>query len=87
MAQRWDLMTSAEIGALVASGFDLALLPVGATEQHGPHLATGCDTISPEEIAVSVAAEMIAVRRNAESDWRALSKSVFAGEASRKLLK
>ena len=30
---------------------DLALLPVGATEQHGPHLATGCDTISPEEIA------------------------------------
>jgi xanthine dehydrogenase accessory factor len=43
--------------------------------------------ISPEEIAVSVAAEMIAVRRNPESDWRALSKSVFAGEAARKLLK
>jgi xanthine dehydrogenase accessory factor len=41
--------------------------------------------ISPEEIAISVAAEMIAVRRNAESDWRALSKSLFAGE-SRKLL-
>src|SRR5436190_12028668 len=43
--------------------------------------------ISPEEIAISVVAEMIAVRRNAESDWRSLSKSVFAGEASRKLLK
>ena len=43
--------------------------------------------ITPEEIAVSVVAEMIAVRRNAESDWRSLSKSVFAGEASRKLLK
>jgi xanthine dehydrogenase accessory factor len=42
--------------------------------------------ISPEEIAISVAAEMVAVRRNAESDWRALSKSLFAGE-SRKLLK
>src|SRR5579864_727017 len=41
--------------------------------------------ISPEEIAISVVAEMIAVRRNAASDWRALSKSVFAGEA-RKLL-
>jgi len=41
--------------------------------------------ISPEEIAISVAAEMIAVRRNAESDWRALSKSLFAGQ-SRKLL-
>jgi creatinine amidohydrolase len=51
MARRWDLMTSREIGDLVAEGVDLALLPVGATEQHGPHLATGCDTISPEEIA------------------------------------
>jgi xanthine dehydrogenase accessory factor len=43
--------------------------------------------VSPEEIAVSVVAEMIAVRRNAGSDWRALSKSLFADEASRKLLK
>src|SRR4029077_4715486 len=48
---RWELMTSREIGASVATGMDLALLPVGATEQHGPHLATGCDTISPDDIA------------------------------------
>jgi xanthine dehydrogenase accessory factor len=34
---------------------------------------------SPEEIAISVVAEMIAVRRRAASDWRALSMSVFAG--------
>lgn len=50
-ARRWELMTTSEIAAVVASGMDLAILPVGATEQHGPHLATGCDTISPEEIA------------------------------------
>ena len=37
--------------------------------------------ISPEEIAISVAAEMIAVRRNAASNWRALSLSVYAGES------
>jgi creatinine amidohydrolase len=49
--RRWELMTSPEIADAVAKGMDLALLPVGATEQHGPHLATGCDTISPEEIA------------------------------------
>jgi creatinine amidohydrolase len=49
--RRWELMTSAEIGDAVVKGMDLALLPVGATEQHGPHLATGCDTISPDEIA------------------------------------
>ena len=55
VAQRWDLMTSPEIAEAVRKGMDLALLPVGATEQHGPHLATGCDTISPEEIAWRVA--------------------------------
>src|SRR5437588_8728298 len=43
------------------------------------HAPMGFDigAISPEEIAISVAAEMIAVRRNASSDWRALSLSVF----------
>jgi len=39
--------------------------------------------ISPEEIAVSVAAEMIAVRRNAESNWRSLSKSISLDESLR----
>ncbi|KAI9016685.1 creatininase [Hyaloraphidium curvatum] len=49
--RRWDLMTSSEIGAMVSSGMDCAVLPVGATEQHGAHLATGCDTLSPESVA------------------------------------
>jgi xanthine dehydrogenase accessory factor len=39
--------------------------------------------ISPEEIAVSVAAEMIAVRRNAGSNWQALAKSIFVNESQR----
>src|SRR6266567_1821778 len=43
--------------------------------------------ISPEEIAISVAAEMIAVRRNPQSGWRALSMSIFANESARALLK
>ena len=42
--------------------------------------------ISPEEIAISVAAEMIAVRRNAGSNWRSLSMSVFAAGAERAVL-
>jgi xanthine dehydrogenase accessory factor len=42
--------------------------------------------VTPEEIAVSVVAEMIAVRRNAESGWRALSKSVFANDRLKALL-
>ncbi|HTM47143.1 MAG TPA: XdhC/CoxI family protein [Bryobacteraceae bacterium] len=43
--------------------------------------------ISPEEIAISVAAEMIAVRRNPPSNWRALSMSIFDGEARQALVK
>ncbi len=36
--------------------------------------------ISPEEIAVSVTAEMIAMRRNPGGAWRSISKSIFADE-------
>ncbi len=43
--------------------------------------------ITPEEIAVSVVAEMIAVRRHARSDWQRLSKSIFVNESLRTLLK
>jgi xanthine dehydrogenase accessory factor len=43
--------------------------------------------ISPEEIAISVAAEMIAVRRNPPSNWRALSMSIFEGELRQALIK
>jgi xanthine dehydrogenase accessory factor len=43
--------------------------------------------ITPEEIAVSVVAEMIALRRAPESEWRNVAKSIFATETSRAVLK
>lgn len=43
--------------------------------------------ITPEEIAISVVSEMIAARRAPESEWRTLSKSVFASPSLRALLK
>ncbi len=43
--------------------------------------------VTPEEIAVSVVAEMIAIRRQPASDWKAVSKSLFANEQTRALLK
>jgi len=55
------------------AGFERIFAPMG--------LEIGA--ISPEEIAISVAAEMIAVRRNAGSNWRSLAKSVFADESRR----
>jgi len=53
------------------------------------HAPMGLDigAISPEEIAVSVTAEMIAVRRNAGSNWRSLSMSVMAEPARPTLAK
>jgi xanthine dehydrogenase accessory factor len=42
--------------------------------------------ISPEEIAVSVVAEMIAVRRNAPSSWRGVAKSIYQNPALRTVL-
>lgn len=52
------------------------------------HAPMGLDigAVTPEEIAVAVVAEMIAVRRRATSNWRGLSKSVFLEERFRKLL-
>lgn len=43
--------------------------------------------ITPEEIAISVAAEMIATRRLPDSDWKSLSKSIFASGRAAALLK
>jgi xanthine dehydrogenase accessory factor len=48
-------------------------------------LEIGAET--PEEIAISVVAEMIAVRRSPQADWKSLAKSIFASERSRALLK
>src|SRR5204863_6025965 len=52
------------------------------------HAPMGLDigAISPEEIAISVTAEMIAVRRNPASNWRALAMSVFSDESLRAAL-
>jgi xanthine dehydrogenase accessory factor len=43
--------------------------------------------ITPEEIAVSVAAEMIAVRRQADPKWRGIAKGIFATEESAAVFK
>ena len=43
-----------EVGEAAAAGA-IAVLPVGATEQHGPHLATGTDTLLADHVADAAA--------------------------------
>lgn len=47
-------MTLEDIGEAAAAGA-VAVLPVGATEQHGPHLATGTDTLLADHVAGAAA--------------------------------
>ena len=51
----WSALTYEEIGEAARAGA-VAVLPVGATEQHGPHLATGTDAIIAEHAARAAAA-------------------------------
>lgn len=52
----WYQMTWEEIGELPRKGMDAAMLPVGATEQHGPHLGCGMDAEIAEQLCHQVAA-------------------------------
>lgn len=52
----WDALTCEELGELRRRGCDMAILPVGATEQHGPHLAMAVDTLSAAWLAREVSA-------------------------------
>lgn len=49
---RWGRLSHAGIAALQAEGVDLAILPVGAVEQHGPHLPTDTDVAIAEAVAL-----------------------------------
>lgn len=46
----WSDLTRDEVGAVARSGA-VAVLPVGAVEQHGPHLATGTDAVLADHAA------------------------------------
>ena len=62
---------------IARSAFDRVFAPMGFD----------IGAITPEEIAVSVVAEMIAVRRDPDTEWRAIAKSIFASETAKALLK
>ncbi len=52
---RWAERTWAEFDADIAAAAGCAILPVGATEQHGPHLGTGMDFVLADKLCEAVA--------------------------------
>lgn len=93
---RWAAATPARYVAMIGSKRKVITV-VKELEQEGVprealeriHAPMGLEigAVTPEEIAVSVVAEMIAVRRNADSRWRKLSKSIFLSDCGKALLK
>jgi xanthine dehydrogenase accessory factor len=92
---RWAVTTTARYIAMIGSKrkvigvikeLEKEGIPGESFERVFAPMGLEIGAVSPEEIAVSVVAEMIAVRRNAGTDWRALSKSVFTDESLRAML-
>lgn len=50
----WSQMTWPEILDAIEAGLDAVILPVGATEQHGPHLGTGMDFVLAEKLSAEL---------------------------------
>lgn len=53
---RLEYLTSNEISAAIDAGVTTAILPLGAVEQHGPHLPLSMDADHADALAVSIAA-------------------------------
>ncbi len=91
---RWAVTTPARYLAMIGSKRKVigvvkelekeGVSPEAFTRLHAP-MGLDIGAISPEEIAIAVAAEMIAVRRNPESGWKTVSKSIFAAGLPRVL--
>lgn len=89
---RWAITTPARYIAMVGSRrkvlailkeFEKEGIPRERMERIFAPMGFEIGAVTPEEIAISVAAEMIAMRRQPEEAWRKLSKSIFAEESDR----
>lgn len=93
---RWAITTEARYISMIGSKrkvigvlreFEKEGLPREQFERIYAPMGLEIGAITPEEIAVSVAAEMIAVRRGANSKWRDVSKGIFATAESAAVFK
>jgi xanthine dehydrogenase accessory factor len=88
---RWAVTTDARYIAMIGSRrktisvikeFEKEGLPRASFERIYAPMGLEIGAITPEEIAVSVVAEMVAVRRLPAGEWRGVAKSIFAEKAA-----
>jgi len=93
---RWAVETNAKYIAMIGSKrkvigvvkeLEKEGIPRAAFERTFAPMGLEIGAITPEEIAVSVVAEMITIRRTTDTEWRKAAKSIFATETSRSILK
>ncbi len=53
-----ERLTSPQIASAIESGFTTVIVPLGATEQHGPHLPIGVDAFVADAIALRMASRL-----------------------------
>jgi len=93
---KWAVTTQARYIAMIGSKrkvisvvkeLEKEGIPRTAFERISAPMGLEIGAVTPEEIAISVVAEMIAVRRLADGAWRQVSKSIFTNPALRAVLK
>jgi xanthine dehydrogenase accessory factor len=93
---RWAVNTPARYIAMIGSKrktigvvkeLEKEGIPHAAFDRVFAPMGLEIGAVSPEEIAISVGAEMIAMRRDPEGNWRSLSKSIFTDSRLSALLK
>ena len=92
---RWAVSTPARYVAMIGSKrkvisvikeLEKEGVPRESLERIFAPMGFDIGAISPEEISISVAAEMIALRRNPEGNWRGISKSIYSNDRLRALM-
>lgn len=52
---RLDFMTSPQIAEAIRDGYNTVLMAIGSTEQHGPHLPLGTDSLLGDKLSEEIA--------------------------------